>query len=330
MSSSVRASSKPALLPAVAALVSIVFPYASIRADDPPVPAADEVIRRVLAAAKNPEIRRAGVQFRSVQHTVLEKFDEKGRLREREDRVYDVGPLAGGVYARLVEKNGKSLSPSDLADEQQRQQRFIERNGMQTFGGGDSDRVPLDQELFDRYKSEVVGRESVAGRPAIVLHFWPRSSDLPIRRRQDYVLNKLTGKVWIDEQDWEIVRVEAQLTERVRVLLGLVAALDKVDLHFEQIRMGDAVYLPLKLTASFEGRKLFSTLHENVEVTWTGQRPAAEATAGPSAPAPPPPPRSLTFNFLGDFLHSAAAFQSGSRSRCLPLPSGPQSVVMRD
>jgi len=91
--------------------------------------------------------------------------------------------------------------------------------------------------------------------------------------------------VWIDEQDWEIVRVEAQLTERVRVWLGVVAALDKADLRFQQIRMGDAVYLPLQLTASFEGRRLFSALHENVEVTWTGQRLAAETTA--SRPAPP-------------------------------------------
>lgn len=283
------ASSKPALPLALAALATLVFPFAAAPApspaDDPPLPPADQVLRKVLATVKNPVVRQASAQFRSVQHTTIEKLDDKGRLREREDRVYDVGPLGRGVYARLVEKNGKSLTPSDLQDEQQRQQRFLERSATQRFGGGDSDRVPLDQELFDRYKSEVVGREFVAGRPTVILHFWPRSSDLPVRRRQDYVLNKLTGKVWIDERDWEIVRVDAQLTERVRVLLGLVAALDKVDLHFEQIRMGDAVYLPLKLTASFEGRKLFSTLRENVTVTWTGQRSATETTVNPPAPA---------------------------------------------
>ena len=271
-----------------AALAALAFPFAARPADDPPLPPADEVLRKVLAAVKNPAIRHASSQFRSVQHTTIEKFDDKGRLREREDRVYDVGPLGGGVYARLVERNGKTLSPSELLDEQQRQQRFLERSSTQRFGGGDSDRVPLDQELFNRYRAEVVGRELFDGRPALVLHFWPRSNDLPVRRRQDYVLNKLTGKVWIDEQDWEIVRADAQITERVRVLLGLVAALDKVELHFEQVRMGDAVYLPLKFTANFEGRKLFTTLHEKVEVTWTGQRPAAETSATPSAPSGAP------------------------------------------
>lgn len=280
-----KAFPKPLLPLALAALAVLAGAWTVRPADDPPLPSGDEVLRHVLVAVKNPEVRRASAQFRFVQHTTIEKLDEKGRLREREDRVYDVGPLAGGVYARLVERNGRTLSPAELLEEQQRQQRFLERSAAQKFGGGDSDRVPLDQELFGRYKAEVVGRDWVSGRPEIILHFWPRSSDLPVRRRQDYVLNKLTGKVWIDEQDWEIVKVDAHLTERVRVLLGLVAVLDKADLSFEQTRMGDAVYLPLRLTANFEGRKLFSTLRENVQVSWTGQRPATETTANPSAPA---------------------------------------------
>jgi len=255
---------------------------------DPPLPSGEEVLKRVLVQVSNPEIRRATAQYRSVQHTHIEKLDDKGNLREREDRVYDVGPLGGGVYARLVEKNGKSLTPADLREEQEREQRFRERGKSQTFGGGDSDRVPLDQELFGRYKCEVVGREAVNGRTAIVVHFWPRSNELPIRRRQDYVLNKLQGKVWIDEQESEIVRVDAHLTERVRVLLGLVASLEKVDLNFEQTRLGEDVYLPLKLTAYFEGRKLFTTLRERVDVNWTGQRPAGDSSQSPVAtPAPP-------------------------------------------
>ena len=133
----------------------------------------------------------------------------------------------------------------------------------------------------------MLGRETVNGRPAIILHFWPRANERSVRLRQDYVLNKLTGKVWIDEQDCEIVKVDAHLTERVRVLLGLVASLERVDLAFEQMRVGEGGYLPLKLSAYFEGRKLFTALHERVEVTWTGQRPAVETTATPAgAPAP--------------------------------------------
>jgi hypothetical protein len=279
----VRVSLRSGVTPAFAVLTWALSSFAASPADDPPLPAAEEVLHKVLTTVTNPELRHASAQFRYVQHTLIEKIDEKGRLREREERVYDVGPLAGGVYASLVEKNGKSLTSSDLLDEKERRQRFLERSSAQRFGGGDSDRVPLDPELFNRYKAEVLGREWKDGRSALILRFWPRSADLPIRRRQDYVLNKLTGKVWIDEQDWEIVKVDAHLTERVRVMLGLVAALDKADLSFEQLPMGGGVYLPLKLTANFEGRKLFSALHQRVEVTWTGQHPAAETATNPAA-----------------------------------------------
>ena len=279
-------SPRSAVTAACAVLALALSSLAAFPSDDPPLPSAEDVVHKVRAAVTNPEVRLASAQFRYVQRTLIEKMDDKGRLREREERVYDVGPLAGGVYSSLVEKNGKSLSSADLLDEKERRQRFLERSGTQKFGGGDSDRVPLDPELFSRYKAEVLGREWKDGRSQVILRFWPRSADLPIRRRQDYVLNKLTGKVWIDEQDWEIVKVDAHLTERVRVMLGLVAALDKVDLGFEQLPMGGGVYLPLRLSANFEGRKLFSSLHQRVEVTWTGQRPAAETAADP---APPPP-----------------------------------------
>ena len=279
-----RLSLRSGVTPAFAVLALALSSFAASPADDPPLPAAEEVLHKVLTTVTNPEVRHASAQFRYVQRTLIEKTDDKGRIREREERVYDVGPLAGGVYASLVEKNGKSLTSSDLLDEKERRQRFLERSSSQRFGGGDSDRVPLDPELFNRYRAEVLGREWKDGRSALILRFWPRSADLPVRRRQDYVLNKLTGKVWVDEQDWEIVKVDAHLTERVRVMLGLVAALDKADLSFEQLPMGGGVYLPLKLTANFEGRKLFSSLHQRVEVTWTGQRPAAETATNPAAP----------------------------------------------
>jgi hypothetical protein len=272
------------LVLAVPALLLCARPAAS--GDNPPLPSAEEVIQKVQARATDAAERQAVAQHRYVQRTVIDKLDEKGHIREHEERMYDVGPLTGGVYARLVQKNGRSLTPTELREEHEREQRFRERDKAQKFGGGDSDRVPLDAQLFQRYKAEVVSREVVDGRPALVLHFWPRSTDLPIRRRQDYVLNKLTGQVWVDEQDWVVVKVEAHTTERVRVLLGLLATLDRVELAFQQMRLADDIYLPLRLTASFQGRKLFTSLHENVQVDWTGQRSPQETAGAPAAQAP--------------------------------------------
>jgi hypothetical protein len=259
--------------------LSVSFPAAGgglrTSGDLPPLPKAEDVVRRIIDRAKNAEVRRAKASYTYSQHSVIEKLDEKNRTREREERIYEVGPVEGRSYARLVKKNGQPLAGEDLRLEKERERRFIERHNEQRLGASDEDRVPLDAELFDRYRGNITGRETIAGRSALVLEFSPKSRDLPVRRRQDYVLNKLGGKVWVDEQDYEIVKVEAHLLERVRVFLGLVASVDKVDIDFTQTRVSEVVYLPQQLHFYIDGRKLFTLLHQRMQADWSDYRPAA-------------------------------------------------------
>jgi hypothetical protein len=242
--------------------------------DGMPLPTVENVVRRIIERAKNAEVRRATTSYAYSQHSVIVKLDEKGHEREHEDRLYEVVPLEGRSYARLVKKNGQPLAGEDLRAEKERERRFIERHTNQRLGASDEDRVPLDAELFNRYSGSISGREIFAGRPALILEFTPKSRDLPVRRRQDYVLNKLVGKAWVDEQDYEVVKVEAHLIERVRVFLGLVATVDKVELEFAQTRIGEGIYLPQRLHFYIDGRKLFTTLHQRVEAEWNDYHPA--------------------------------------------------------
>ena len=211
---------------------------------------------------------------------MIDKYDEKGAVREHEDRRYEVRPLEGGSYTALVEKNGRPLAGADLTEEQEKRRKFLDRQAARNLGKGEDERVPLDAELFARYRGEVVGRDVVGGRPAIVMEFAPKSRDLPIRRRQDYLLNKLAGRVWVDEQDFDIVKVEARLTERTRVFWGLLGSIEKADLYFEQTRVSAGVYLPMRLSFFWDGRKLFTPTREKVTAEWSGyQSEAATATA---------------------------------------------------
>ena len=116
------------------------------------------------------------------------------------------------------------------------------------------------------------------------MEFSPKSRDLPIRRRQDYLLNKLAGKVWVDEKDFDIVKAEARLTERTRVFWGLLGNIEKADLYFEQTRVGDGVYLPMRLSFFMDGRKLFTPIREKITAEWSDYR-AETAAAAPPLPA---------------------------------------------
>jgi len=250
--------------------------------DVAPLPSAEEVVRKIIERAKNREARGTVAAFHYTQHRVIEKYDERGAVKEHEDRRYVVGPLEGGSYTALVEKNGHPLAGADLTEEQEKRRKFIDRQTARNLGKGEEERVPLDADLFARYRGEVVGRDVIAGRPAIVMEFAPKSRDLPIRRRQDYLLNKLAGKVWVDEKDFDIVKVEARLTERTRLFWGLLGNIEKADLYFEQTRVSEGVYLPMHLSFFWDGRKLFTSMREKITAEWSGYQSAAAAAAAPS------------------------------------------------
>jgi hypothetical protein len=252
--------------------------------DSAPLPKADEVVRGIVERARNREVRRATAAFRYTQRRAIDKYDEKGAVKEHEDRRYEVEPLEGASYTALVEKNGRPLAGTDLTEEKEKRRRFIERQTARNLGKSEEERVPLDAELFARYRGEVVGREVMGGRPAIVMEFSPKSRDLPIHRRQDYLLNKLAGKVWVDEKDYDIVKVEARLTERTRVFWGLLGNIEKADLYFEQTRVSDGVYLPMRLSFFWDGRKLFTSIREKITAEWSDYR-SETAAVTPSSPA---------------------------------------------
>lgn len=266
-------------------LLALAVPGGVLAGDAPALPTAEELVRKIIERAKNHEARQAAVAFHYTQHRVIEKFDERGAVKEHEDRRYEVNPLAGASYTALVEKNGRPLAGSDLADEQEKRRKFIDRQTGRSQGKADEERVPLDAELFARYRGEVVGREMVGGRPALVMEFAPKSRDLAIRRRPDYLLNRLAGKVWVDEQDSDIVKVEARLTERTRVFWGLLGVIEKADLYFEQTRVSEGVYLPAHLSFFWDGRKLFTPTREKVTADWSGYQSEAAAAATATANA---------------------------------------------
>jgi hypothetical protein len=249
----------------------------ALAGDALPLPKADEIVRKIIERAHNSEARRTANVCQYTQHRVIDKYDDKGVVREHEERHYTVGPLEGAPYTALVEKNGRPISGADLLEEKERRRKFLERQISRNLDKNEEYRVPLDAELFARYRGEVVGRDVIGGRPAFIMQFTPKSRDLPIRRRQDYLLNKLAGKIWVDQNDYDIVKVEARLTERTRVFWGL-GNIEKADLYFEQTRLREGVYLPMRFTFFVDGRKFFTTIREKITAEWAGYHCPGPAT----------------------------------------------------
>jgi len=225
--------------------------------------AGDEVIRRAVGQAKRADEQDIEARYAFRQHIVTEKLDGKGNVKTRELRLYEVIPIEGLQYRRLLEKDEKLLAGEDAKKEQEREKKFrAETAEIKQRRKKNPDRVLFNEELISRYRWTLAGEEVVNDRPAFVLSFEPKSRNLPTKRRIDRLLNKLAGKLWVDKAEYEPVKAEARLLERVTMWGGLIASISEFTLTFEQTKVDEGVWLPSRMSQYIKGRFFFSSIHQ--------------------------------------------------------------------
>ena len=245
------------------------------------LPTATEVMDKVIERARWVQEHRPALQYTYRQQVLVEKMDGDGAVKEREERIYQLIRIEGEPYLRLVQKNGQSPTEDDLEDEAKREKEFRKRLAERRKRKTDDEGFRFDRDLVSKYRGEMLGRDVVNGRPAYILRFEPKSRDLPVHKRVDRLTNKLAGKLWIDAQDYEVVKAEGNLTEPARVGLGLIAKFSKLDFSFEALRLDNSTYLPLRLDALLQGRIVFSSIHQRQTIHWKDfQKAEAAAQKG--------------------------------------------------
>jgi len=84
----------------------------------------------------------------------------------------------------------------------------------------------------------------IGERETIVFDFRPRP-DFKASNREESLISKLVGTIWIDPVDKQVIRLEARLAEGFKMAGGLLVSLKPgAALVMEQKRMVDGVWLP--------------------------------------------------------------------------------------
>jgi len=264
-----------------------VPPRHGARPGNPTQPRAEEIVKKALERAKWDDDQKIDARYTYTQRSTTDELDSKGNVKKHEERLFYVLPIDGKPYSRLIEKDGKPLSEKDTRLEREHErkfrQRLADRKRRKEQGDEDEEDININEELVSKYRFTLSGRETLNGRAAYILSFEPRSGALPIKRRLDRLLNKVAGRVWIDEQDYAISRVDLHLAENVSAWGGLLASVRKFLLHVEQIKVDETAWLPSYVDAYFDGRILIKSLHMKLKqqnsdfrkITPEGGSPAA-------------------------------------------------------
>jgi hypothetical protein len=237
-------------------------------------PSPEEIIRRAIERAKWAQKQDHAGQFAFRQLVVVENLDDKGAVKQREESLFQATPIEGTPFYQPIQKDGKPLSDKERKEAEERQRKFRERlaenrRKKEKQKSKDDDDLTVSEELVSRFRFELLGRQPVDGRPAYVLAFEPRSEDLPTRRKLDRILNKLAGKVWLDQESYEISKLEARLTEKTKFGWGIIGSVERLEFTFEQRQVAENIWLPSRLDLYIRARMLFSSLHQWEKVEWS-------------------------------------------------------------
>ncbi len=237
--------------------ISVVVVFASLslsaRAGETvTLPTSEELVKRVLAWAAARHAEKPRYSFERVAD--VEELDRDGKVEKRERRIYRSVEIDGESYDRLVTVDGRTLSEAEQEEEAEREKKWKERRAERK----NKQKEPyFNRKLADRFVFDVKKRELFKGRDVFVVDFTSDASkDLPEKEDEDRFLNALAGTIWVDAEEYAIVRIDARLTRTVRFGLGLLAYFKKVHLRFEQRRSQRGDWFPHRAKTYAWGRTL--------------------------------------------------------------------------
>ena len=251
-------------------------------------PRVQEILRKAIERARRDDEQNIAGKYTYTQRSTVEELDFREGVKKREERLLYVFPIEGEPYSRLIEKDGRPLSEKDAKLERERErkfrQRLADRRRRKERGEKADDDINIDEQLVSKYRFALTGREPVNGRPAYVLSFEPRSSDLPVKRRLDRLLNKVAGRIWVDQQDYEISRADLHLAENLSAWGGMLASVRKFLLRVEQVKVDETAWLPSYVDAYFDGRMLIKSFHMKLKQQNSEFRKVASESALAGSP----------------------------------------------
>ncbi len=232
---------------------------------------AGEIIERFIERVRTAPERGTDPALAYDRRTVVEELDRRGEVTERRVKEHRVELHGGRQTVRLVRIDGRSLSPREEAAERRREEdnrrRFAARGDRARSGGRDF----IDEKLIRLFRYELAGIEEVDGRMAYVLDFVP-ADPRDEGSIADRILVRLTGRIWIDVEEFELVSVDARLVRPLPVLGSLAGSLDDLGFRLARRRLPDGIWVNTVLGSHASGRKVVVPFRVRMTVEEDGFR----------------------------------------------------------
>ncbi|MGJ5815001.1 hypothetical protein [Paludibaculum fermentans] len=279
-------------------LVCLFFvPIAGLSAQTS-APDPNAILRRSLERDRLNNARAKDYTY--TQRAEKRDLDSKGKVKNTQSDTFDVIMIGERPYSRKIAHNDQPLPAKEAAKAQREfdnelRKRQEENPGERRKRIGEEEKRRQEgrdflAEIPDAFLLSLVGSDMVDGHPAWIIDAQPRPGYQGKAKRWD-LLTKFKGRIWVDQQEYQWVRVEAETIAPVS-FGWILARLDPgARLTFRQARINSEVWLPVHAVTHLDARLgLLKKMRADVEVTWKDYRkfqtdsrllPAGEAPESP-------------------------------------------------
>jgi len=239
---------------------------------------ARSIVERAVAADDHSDRLARDYTYRLRDE--IRELDGAGRVKSVHSTVDEVLYIAGKRYFRPLEKDGRPVSPGEARREQAKLDRAAAEAGRLTEAehakrveGAERDRARQRaqfKDIPDAYDFGLLAETAIDGRPAYEISATPRPGYHGEFRG---ILHNVEGKLWIDKDSSNWVRVEADVLKPFSLgwLLARVGA--GTHLTYEMMQVNGDLWAPKRISLKASARLLMlRKVNVEQELTFTDYR----------------------------------------------------------
>jgi hypothetical protein len=220
---------------------------------------------------------------------------ERDRSDDGGSKTYDVLMIDGSPYQELVAINGKPLSQQQQAAEESKLQQTVSQREHETpeqraqriakyERDRKRDQLLMDQ-LTEAFNFKLIGQQKLNGFDVYVLSATARPGYRP-PNTETQVLTGMEGKLWVDKNSFQWVKVEAHVIHPVSIEGFLARVQPGTRFELEKMPVNDNIWLPTHFSMRAQAKVLFLFNHKSAddEHYWGYQKvaPISAANRQPS------------------------------------------------
>lgn len=196
-------------------------------------------------------------------------------------KTYRVSMIDGSPYYKLIAVNDQPLSPGQAAEEERKLQRetasrnaespAARRERIASYQKGRRQDHWLLSEMVKAFDYKLAGQDTIDGRRCFVLDATPRPAYRP-PNRDTQVLKGMRGKMWVDAQQYQWVKVHAEVFRPVSFGLFIARVFPGTEFNLENAPAQGNLWLPSHFSTDVHARVLVFPLRSSDDETYSNYR----------------------------------------------------------